>query len=78
MGVDCMSEKIYNYVMKNIFAIIISAGFIVVVYGIKLCVPSTSIDNEAVISVRDSIYFAWLSMGRIGLVGLKKICGQYI
>lgn len=78
MGVECMNEKIYNYVMKNIFAIIISAGFILAVYGIKLCTPSTSIDNEAVISVRDSIYFAWLSMGRIGLVGLKKLCGQYI
>lgn len=78
MDVECMSKKIYNYIRENIFAIIISAGFILTVYGIKLCAPSTSIDNEAVISVRENIYFAWLSMGRIGLVGLKKLCGQYI
>ena len=78
MDVGYMSKKIYNYVRKNIFSIIISASFVLAVYGIKLCVPSTSIDNEAVISVRESIYSAWLSMGRIGLVGLKRIMGMYI
>lgn len=78
MDLECMSKKIYNYVRENVFSIIISAGFILAVYCIKLCAPSTSIDNEAVISVRESIYSAWLSMGRIGLVGLKKLCGQYI
>lgn len=74
----CISQKIYDYMNNGVVSVIITAIFVLAVYGIKLCVPSTSIDNEAVISIRDSIYNAWLGMGRIGLVGFKKAMGQYI
>lgn len=67
-----MYENIKNFTRNNKSNIIISSIFILSVYLIKLGTLATSIDNEAAISVSSSLYTAWLSMGRIALVYLKK------
>lgn len=70
-----MYENIKNFTRNNKSNIIISSIFILSVYLIKLGTLATSIDNEAAISVSSSLYTAWLSMGRIALVYLKKVFG---
>ena len=70
-----MYENIKNFTRNNKSNIIISSVFILSVYLIKLGTLATSIDNEAAISVSSSLYTAWLSMGRIALVYLKKVFG---
>ena len=70
-----MYENIKNFTRDNKSNIIISSVFILSVYLIKLGTLATSIDNEAAISVSSSLYNAWLSMGRIALVYLKKVFG---
>lgn len=70
-----MYENIKNFTRNNKSNIIISSVFILSVYLIKLGTLATSIDNEAAISVSSSLYNAWLSMGRIALVYLKKVFG---
>lgn len=70
-----MTERIKEFISENKYNIFISTMFILSVYLIKVISLATSIDNEAAISVPHSLYSAWLSMGRVTLVYLKKIFG---
>lgn len=70
-----MGNKIKEFCSHNIFNILFSCLMILSVYGIKLFNLVLSIDNEAAISVPESLYSAWLSMGRWGLVAIKRITG---
>jgi len=73
-----MRKKINAYLKDHIGDIFVSACFIFLVYGTKLASFAISIDNEAAISIRDDFYWGWLSVGRFGLVALKKLMGQAV
>lgn len=55
----------------------ITLFFLLLTYGIRLTSIYLSHDTEAIISVRESLYNSWYSMGRFGLVFLKKLLGVY-
>lgn len=52
--------------------------FLCAVYGIKISHISISHDTEAVISASEALYKSWYTMGRFGLIFLKKILGTYV
>ena len=52
--------------------------FLFAAYGIKVFNVSISHDTEAIMAVPDSLYGSWLSMGRFGLIALKKLLGTYL
>lgn len=52
--------------------------FLLVVYGIKVFSVSLSHDTEAMIAVPDGIYDSWYTMGRFGLIFLKKVLCTYV
>lgn len=52
--------------------------FLCAAYGIKVSHISISHDTEAVISVSEALYESWYTMGRFGLIFLKKILGTYV
>lgn len=52
--------------------------FLFVAYGIKIFNVSISHDTEAIMTVPDYLYDSWLSMGRFGLIALKKLLGTYL
>lgn len=67
--------KIRDFYLENKKHIFITAFFILFTYGIKIFNVTFSIDTEAIISVPDSLYSAWLSMGRYGAILIKIIAG---
>ncbi len=69
------SESVYSG--KHIFFFAVLGIMLWVAYGMKLSHLSISHDTEAIISVPDSLYDSWVSMGRYGLLLLKKIFGLY-
>ncbi|HEY9575960.1 MAG TPA: glucosyltransferase domain-containing protein [Lachnospiraceae bacterium] len=74
-------EKIVNsmkdYWKESKLSWWITVFFLLLTYGIRLTSVSLSHDTEAIISVPDSLYESWYSMGRFSLVFMKKILGVY-
>lgn len=70
-------RQFQEYYRKNRFSIGIAVVFLVVAYGIKIFQIAFSHDTEAIISVPESLYDSWMTMGRFGLILLKKIFGIY-
>ena len=55
----------------------ISVFFLLLTYGIRLTYISLSHDTDAIISIPEKLYESWYSMGRFGLIVLKKCLGVY-
>lgn len=71
------SLKFREYYRKNKRSIGIAVFFLIIAYGIKVFQIMFSHDTEAIISVPDSLYKSWITMGRYGLILIKKIFGVY-
>lgn len=71
------SMKFREYFRKDKKSIGIAGAFLLVAYGIKVFQIMFSHDTEAIISVPESLYESWLTMGRYGLVFIKKLLGIY-
>ncbi|NEW62032.1 hypothetical protein GMA11_01360 [Granulicatella sp. zg-ZJ] len=69
--------RIESFLRNNMMNIIVVLFFLLLTYGIKIFNIVISHDTEAIISVRDSQYEAWISMGRYGLVFMKWLIGTY-
>ena len=52
--------------------------FLLIVYGIKVFNVSFSHDTEAIMAVPERLYESWYTMGRFGLIFLKKVLGTYV
>ncbi len=52
--------------------------FLMAVYGIKVFSVSLSHDTEAMIAVPEGLYDSWYTMGRFGLIFLKKVLCTYV
>lgn len=72
-----MSESLSEYIRKNHLNIGLYSFFILFSYSPKLFHTVISIDTESIISVPDGLYHAWISMGRFGIILLKKLFGTY-
>lgn len=70
-------KKFHEYCRENKVSIVIASAFLMIAYGIKLFQIVFSHDTEAIISVPESLYNSWMTMGRYGLIFLKKILGIY-
>lgn len=70
-------KKFREYYQTNRRSIGIAGIFLIIAYGIKMFQIMFSHDTEAIISVPDSLYDSWMTMGRYGLIFLKKIFGIY-
>lgn len=70
-------ENLKAFIRANIYSFAFLGIMLWVAYGMKLSHLSISHDTEAIISVPDSLYDSWVSMGRYGLLLLKKIFGLY-
>lgn len=64
-----------DFLYEHRIYIILSAFFVLLAYGIKLFHYSISIDTEAIINDYDGQMYAWLSIGRFGLVLTKFVFG---
>lgn len=79
------SEKPYTFTFKRFIKfleryplqLLISVFFLLLAFGQKLFSNSFSIDTQSIISAQSSLYGSWYSIGRFGLVLLKKIFGVY-
>lgn len=66
-----------KYCRENKNSIGLAGVFLIIAYGIKVFQIAFSHDTEAIISVPDSLYNSWMTMGRYGLIFLKKVLGLY-
>lgn len=69
---------LYEFCMDNIRSFVIVLVILIVAYGMKIFHLSISHDTEAIINVPDSLYNSWFTMGRFGLIFLKKILNVYV
>ncbi len=58
---------------KNKRSLVIVIIMLTIAYGMKMFHLAISHDTEAIISVADSLYWSWLSMGRFGLIAIKYL-----
>ena len=61
-------KKFREYYQTNRRSIGIAGIFLIIAYGIKMFQIMFSHDTEAIISVPDSLYDSWMTMGRYGLI----------
>ena len=66
-----------KFYLKNKTSLWILGMALIIAYGIKIFNISISHDTEAIMSVPDSLYGSWYSLGRFGLIFLKKLLGTY-
>lgn len=66
-----------EFLIKNQKSMFFLAIWILLAYGMKIFHLSLSHDTEAIISIPDSLYNSWISLGRYGLIVLKKLFGIY-
>lgn len=69
--------KINQFIKEYQFVWWIVGSFLLLAYGIKVFNVSISHDTEAVMVVSEQLYNSWYSMGRFGLIFLKKVLGTY-
>lgn len=62
-----------DFCRDNQRSIIVICVVLVIAYGLKLFNIAFSHDTEAIISVPESLYSSWMTMGRFGLILIKKI-----
>lgn len=76
----CIKEKVSlrDFVKNNKLAWHILVLGLVMAYGIKIFNVSLSHDTEAIIAVPNALYNSWYTLGRFGLILLKKLLGTYI
>lgn len=67
-----------KFCKENFLSWVIVGAFLLITYGIKVFNVSISHDTEAIMTVPESLYNSWYSMGRFGLIALKKILGTYL
>ena len=78
-----VKEKKWNwlpfgeYYRKNRLTFALTGVFLLIVYGIKIFNVSISHDTEAAIAAPFNLYKSWYTMGRFGLVVLKRLLGTY-
>lgn len=66
-----------DYFEKSRMSILLFVFFLLLAYGVKVFNMALAHDTEAIISVPDSLYRSWVSLGRFGLPALKKVLGVY-
>lgn len=80
-GIDkIMGTRRYDferYIYKERFQIILLGLVLLLVYGIRLSTLFITIDTEMIITDPANLYKSWITMGRWGLVLLKRILGTY-
>lgn len=64
-----------NFIKNNKANFMIVGFFLLLAYGLKVFNILISHDTEALMSISDSLYQSWISMGRFGLVALKYLLG---
>ena len=67
-----------KFCKENVLSWVIVGSFLLITYGIKVFNISISHDTEAIMTVPESLYDSWYSMGRFGLIALKKFLGTYM
>lgn len=67
-----------RFLKKNTAVWIVTGFFLLITYGIKVFNVSISHDTEAIMAVPESLYSSWYSMGRFGLMAIKKVLGTYV
>lgn len=70
-------SRFKSYYCENRHSVSFACFFLVIAYGIKIFQIMFSHDTEAIISVPESLYNSWMTMGRYGLIFLKKLLGIY-
>ena len=68
-----ISKEFVKFWERNKRSLVITIIMLIIAYGMKIFHLAISHDTEAIISVADSLYGSWLSMGRFGLVALKYL-----
>lgn len=71
------SHDFAEFLGENSNSFLILFCWLILAYGMKIFHLSLSHDTEAIISVPDSLYNSWISLGRYGLLIIKKIFGVY-
>lgn len=66
-----------QFLWKNQKSLLFLSVWLLIAYGMKLFHLAMSHDTEAIINVPDSLYNSWVSMGRYGLLLVKKVLGLY-
>ena len=74
---DFDKSRFKSYYCENRHSVSFACFFLVIAYGIKIFQIMFSHDTEAIISVPESLYNSWMTMGRYGLIFLKKLLGIY-
>ena len=69
--------KINQFIKEYQFVWWIVGSFLLLAYGIKVFNVSISHDTEAIMVASEQLYNSWYSMGRFGLIFLKKVLGTY-
>lgn len=73
------SQKgIKNFIEQNKWPIFVTFIILIIAYGMKVFHLAISHDTEAIINVPESLYNSWLTMGRFGLIAIKKLFDLYI
>lgn len=67
-----------DFCRDNQRSIIVICVVLVIAYGLKLFNIAFSHDTEAIISVPESLYSSWMTMGRFGLILIKRLCDFYV
>lgn len=67
-----------TFCRQNKVSWIVTGLFLLLTYGIKVFNVSISHDTEAIMATPENLYESWFSMGRFGLMALKKALGTYI
>lgn len=74
-GIKLQFENLGTFCSDNKISIYITSIVLLMAYGMKLFHITISHDTEAIISVPDSLYNSWITLGRYGAVFIKKILG---
>lgn len=69
--------NINQFIKEYQFVWWIVGSFLLLAYGIKVFNVSISHDTEAMMVASRQLYNSWYSMGRFGLMFLKKVLGTY-
>lgn len=69
--------KINQFIKEYQFVWWAVGGFLLLAYGLKVFNVSISHDTEAIMVAANQLYNSWYSMGRFGLIFLKKVLGTY-
>ena len=69
--------NINQFIKEYQFVWWIVGSFLLLAYGIKVFNVSISHDTEAMMVASRQLYNSWYSMGRFGLIFLKKVLGTY-